>query len=212
MHVRARLMILPAVALLTFACGAQGTDLEPAGSPDADVDGTDTSASDAGGDEAADGNDADGGDATGDNATGDDATSDDASDDDASGDGQDTAPSPDAALLEDPCAEHEGREQDVFIDLVAPVDDQQVGEQVEIVGCANVFEATVLWRLLDGDGDVLEDGFTTATCGTGCVGEFRDEVSLAQAEGEPVAHLQVYWESAEDGSERDLVERVIALD
>ena len=121
------------------------------------------------------------------------------------------APVPDADLVAAPCAAHEGREVEAFIDLVAPVDEQVAGDEVEIVGCSNVHEATVNWRLLDGDGRTLDEGFTTAECGTGCVGAFRDTVSLAAADGEPVATLQVFWVSPQDGSDEDLHERLIVL-
>jgi hypothetical protein len=115
--------------------------------------------------------------------------------DDTSGD---TEMGPDADLLADPCADHEGRESDVFIDLAAPVDEQVASGSVELVGCSNVFEATVAWTLLDGDGRVLDEGFTTAECGTGCVGEFRDTVSLTTAADEPVAYLQVFGPNVSD--------------
>jgi hypothetical protein len=86
------------------------------------------------------------------------------------------------------------------------------GDDVELVGCSNVFEATVNYRLLDGDGRTLDEGFTTATCGTGCVGEFRETLDLSVAEGEPVVYLQVFWISpADDGGEEDLTEVMVVL-
>jgi len=42
--------------------------------------------------------------------------------------------------------------------------------EVTVAGEANVFEATVALRLLGPDGAVVEETFTTATCGTGCRG------------------------------------------
>lgn len=143
----------------------------------------------------------------------DDATDDTADDgtDDGADDGE-PDPQPDPDLVADPCGPHEGREADAFLDLVAPVDEQRVGDEVEIVGCSNVFEATVSYRVLDGDGETLEEGFTTAECGTGCVGAFRDTVDLSAAAGEPVAYLQVFWQSPKDGSDEDLVERIVVLE
>jgi hypothetical protein len=136
----------------------------------------------------------------------------DASEDvEAAGRGERVAARPDESLVADPCAAHEGRELEVFLDLVAPVDEQVASDQVEIVGCSNVYEATVNWRLLDGDGRTLDEGFTTAACGTGCVGAFRASVPLTAAAGEPVAQLQVFWVSPQDGSDVDLVERMIVL-
>ncbi len=122
-------------------------------------------------------------------------------------------PLPDPDRLADPCAAHEGREMDSFIDLVAPVQDQVVGDEVELVGCSNVHEATVVWHVLDGDGELLDEGFTTATCGTGCVGEFSDVVPLEAAAGEPVAYLQVFSPNmADEGPEQlELVEVMVVL-
>lgn len=115
---------------------------------------------------------------------------------DATSDG--TAVEPTAERLADPCADHAGREMDTFIDLVAPVDEQTVSGDVEVVGCSNVYEATVAWTLLDGDGNILDEGFATAECGTGCVGEFRDTISLEAASDQPAAYLQVFSPNASD--------------
>lgn len=43
---------------------------------------------------------------------------------------------------------------------------------VTFSGTANVFEATVELRLVDPSGAVVEETFTTATCGTGCRGDW----------------------------------------
>lgn len=134
-----------------------------------------------------------------------------AEDVEAASEGERAAAVPDPELLADPCAAHEGRELEAFLDLVAPVDEQVAGNEVEIVGCSNVNEATVNWRLLDGDGRTLDEGFTTAECGTGCVGAFRAMVPLTAAAGEPVAQLQVFWISPQDGSDVDLLERTLVL-
>ncbi len=70
-------------------------------------------------------------------------------------------------------------------------------------GIANVFEANVSWRILDADGEVVQEGFTTATCGTGCWGTFEEKIKY---KGEPpnsdtLGILEVYESSAEDGSQ-----------
>jgi hypothetical protein len=112
-------------------------------------------------------------------------------------------PTPDPELLEDPCGPHQGREDEAFIEVVSPVADQQAAAgSVELVGCSNVFEATVQWTLYDGDGRELDTGFTTAECGTGCVGAFADSVPLDAATGEPFAELHVYAEDASGGEDR----------
>jgi predicted small lipoprotein YifL len=116
-------------------------------------------------------------------------------------------PQPDPDALADPCEPHRDREDEAFLDVVSPAQDQQVSEGITLVGCSNVFEATVQWRLLDGDGETLDEGFTTAECGSGCVGAFEEDLALeGQAADEPYLYLQVFWEDMSDGSERDLVE------
>ncbi|WP_052667226.1 Gmad2 immunoglobulin-like domain-containing protein [Nitriliruptor alkaliphilus] len=115
-------------------------------------------------------------------------------------------PTPDPALVADPCAEDQGREDEGFITVVSPVAEQLVtGDSVDLVGCSNVFEANVQWSLYDGDGRELDSGFTTAECGSGCVGAFAEEISLESAAGEPYAELHVYSEDMSDG-ESDLAD------
>jgi hypothetical protein len=115
----------------------------------------------------------------------------------AAGEGPAVGPTPDPALVGDPCAQDLGREDEGFITVVSPVGEQLVSEDaVDLVGCSNVFEANVQWSLYDGDGRELDSGFTTAECGSGCVGAFETEVSLTEAAGEPYAELHVYSEDA----------------
>ena len=116
------------------------------------------------------------------------------------------APTPDPAAVDDPCADDQGREGDAFIDVDAPVAEQEITDltAVELVGCSNVYEANVQWELYDGDGVLLDEGFLTAECGMGCVGEFREDLDLSAAAGESFAELHVFAESAEDGSQQYL--------
>ena len=87
----------------------------------------------------------------------------------------------------------------------SPYSDQGVDWTFDLYGIANVFEATVSWRLLDPDGEVIKEGFTTATCGTGCWGEFEERISIERFP-ERRAILQVFESSAEDGSPMNMVE------
>ena len=200
---RRTLLVAGVAGLLVVAAGCGGQDPDPDATDDATDDGTDEATDDGTDDSTDDGTD----DATDDGT--DDATDD--GTDDATDDGTGNGPQPDPDLVADPCGPHEGREGEAFIALVAPVDDQQAGAEVDIVGCSNVFEATISYRVLDGDGRTLSDGFTTAECGSGCVGAFHDTIDLSAAAGEPVAYVQVFWESAEDGSDQDLDERIVVL-
>lgn len=61
--------------------------------------------------------------------------------------------------------------------VTSPALNQSVGSPVVIRGSANVFEANVGIEILDENGDVLVQTFTTATCGTGCRGTFRARVA-----------------------------------
>ncbi|HYI45354.1 MAG TPA: GerMN domain-containing protein [Actinomycetota bacterium] len=87
---------------------------------------------------------------------------------------------------------------------------QNVGTTFTLVGSANVFEATVSYRIVGDGGSVLKEGFTTATCGTGCVGDYSEKVTLlVKAETEAV--LEVFESSAEDGSPLHKVEIPITI-
>jgi hypothetical protein len=52
----------------------------------------------------------------------------------------------------------------------------ELSSPFEVAGTADVFEANVTVRLLDKTGDEISRGFTTATCGTGCRGDFSTQV------------------------------------
>lgn len=122
------------------------------------------------------------------------------------------SPTPDPQAMDDPCADHQERTGEAFIEVISPVAEQRVSGEVELVGCSNVFEATVAWELYDGDGRLLDEGFTTAECGTGCVGAFRETLDLQAAAGEPFAELHVFWHSPRDGAREDLVAVPLVLE
>jgi spore germination protein GerM len=76
-------------------------------------------------------------------------------------------------------------------------------------GDANVFEATVSLELVDSDGNVVYEDFTTATCGTGCWGSFSFHVQDFDFESTPVT-ARVFWHSPEDGEPADVVSVPVA--
>ena len=82
-----------------------------------------------------------------------------------------------------------------------PVMRQEIsGGRIDIRGTANVFEATVTYELTDMDGrTIVEPDFTTATCGTGCRGDFNATIRYEVEEPTWVS-VHVYESSAEDGS------------
>jgi len=68
-----------------------------------------------------------------------------------------------------------------------------------VTGTADVFEGTVSLELLAEDGAILWEGFTTATCGTGCRGDFSVETPYEVPEAQ--LGTLIAWEtSMEDGS------------
>lgn len=107
-------------------------------------------------------------------------------------------------------------DRSLYDDLLPPiVVEQPVGREMihpkppvertfTLSGIANVFEANVSWRLVDEDGNTLQEGFTTATCGTGCWGTFEEKITFEGPEDHAI--LQVFQASAEDGSPMNMVE------
>jgi hypothetical protein len=99
---------------------------------------------------------------------------------------------------------------------VAPitVDEPSFGAEFssgdEVSGTANVFEANVSLRLRGEDGKVLFEGFTTATCGTGCRGDFS-EPFVFDIDHEQPGTIEVYESSAKDGSEINMVRISVRL-
>ena len=75
-------------------------------------------------------------------------------------------------------------------------------ESLRVAGFANVFEATVSLEVVDASGNVVQEEFATATCGTGCWGAYEFEVDYPFVGDETI---RVFWHSAEDGSPSDVV-------
>ncbi len=85
-----------------------------------------------------------------------------------------------------------------------------VSSPIMISGNANVFEATVSIRILDATGAVIEETFTTATCGTGCRGGYEAEVPFAVDEAQD-GTVMVFESSAETGRPINVVKVPITL-
>jgi germination protein M len=56
--------------------------------------------------------------------------------------------------------------------VTSPTAGERVSNPVTVQGSANVFEANVTVRILDENGHEIAKTFTTATCGSGCRGDF----------------------------------------
>lgn len=100
-----------------------------------------------------------------------------------------------------------GVTRETFLDSLSPVlvtEPIYIGDGLPTVtGIANVFEATVSLEIVNAAGEVTYDDFTTATCGTGCWGEYSFPLDTPALK--PGSLVRVFWNSAEDGSRSDVV-------
>jgi hypothetical protein len=94
--------------------------------------------------------------------------------------------------------------------VMTPVIGQKVTSPITISGTADVKEATVSVRLLDEAGKEISTKFTTATCGTGCRGDYSLNLPYTVPKKQPCTDqrgtLQVYEVSGEDGSRISVVD------
>lgn len=94
--------------------------------------------------------------------------------------------------------------------VTSPGIGQRVPSPVTVTGTANVFEATVSLRILDASGAEIATTFTTATCGSGCRGDYTVAVPY-RVTTEQRGTLQVFQVSAEDGSRISVVDIPVTL-
>jgi hypothetical protein len=92
----------------------------------------------------------------------------------------------------------------------SPFPGQIVDSTFTLEGSANVFEANVSYRIRS-NGDILAEGFSTATCGTGCRGDFAKVIDVF-VERRTTVMLEVFESSAEDGSPLHMVRVPITID
>ena len=69
--------------------------------------------------------------------------------------------------------------------VTSPTAGERIGNPVTIKGNANVFEANVTVRILDENDEEVARTFTTATCGSGCRGDFSVVVEYDVDEEQP---------------------------
>lgn len=108
------------------------------------------------------------------------------------------------------------QQRDDYYDLLPPifVDQPAWGEpvtsSVRVEGLSNVFEATSQVMLTDDDGEPLFEETVTATCGTGCWGEWSVEI-VYEVDREQFGALIVWEFSAKDGSRIHIREYPVRL-
>lgn len=83
---------------------------------------------------------------------------------------------------------------------------EEVGNPVRATGTANTFEANFQYELTDTDGRIVDEGFVTATSGSGERGTFDFTTDEYEIPFDGVGALFVFELSAEDGSRINLVE------
>src|SRR6266511_4118119 len=91
-----------------------------------------------------------------------------------------------------------------------PLIGSNVSSPVTVSGTANVFEATVSLRILDENGKEIARTFTTATCGTGCRGDYSVSVRFS-VDHRQHGTIEVFESSAKDGSPINLVTIPVTL-
>lgn len=96
----------------------------------------------------------------------------------------------------------------IFVDR--PAWGAALGHPGRVSGLANVFEATFRVRLMDAKGSVLVDRQVMASCGTGCWGTFRVDLTYSVAKGQ-YGTLRVYDRSAKDGTPENITEYPVWL-
>lgn len=92
-----------------------------------------------------------------------------------------------------------------FVLVESPVPGEEVTSPVTIAGIANTFEATVLYTVTDPEGLILEEGFTTATAGSGVWGDFEVAVEF-ETERSGLGAVIAFQEDMETGGQRDVYE------
>jgi len=80
------------------------------------------------------------------------------------------------------------------------------GRQFTLTGLSRTFEATTAWRVVDSARRLVASGYTTASRGTSPVwGTYQVSVQLPVSASGNLT-LEVYWSSARDGSDVDVVQ------
>ncbi|MFP5298446.1 MAG: GerMN domain-containing protein [Actinomycetota bacterium] len=113
-------------------------------------------------------------------------------------------------VLEEPQTRSDHEDELAPIQVLKPAPGEEFYPGDTIIGTANVFEATVSYRLLGPLGQRLAKGFTTATCGTGCRGDYEETITWIE-EAEGIGIVEVFESSAEDGSPIHMVRIPVVL-
>lgn len=111
---------------------------------------------------------------------------------------------------EEPQTEEDGRERPPSIVVDTPTAGEAISSPITIAGSADVYEATVSIRILDANGREIVRTFTTATCGSGCRGDYLESVEYRVLSKQP-GTIEVFESSAVDGSRTNVVSIPVML-
>jgi spore germination protein GerM len=114
-------------------------------------------------------------------------------------------------VLEDPVDRDDYEDVRPVILVSAPGIGDRIESPARISGVANVFEANVTVEILDAQGNVLAHDFTTATCGTGCFGDYELELPFEVSEEEPGTIVVHDDDAAGTGTPPHVVEIPVTL-
>ncbi len=87
----------------------------------------------------------------------------------------------------------------------SPVPGEVVSSPLQIKGVSNTFEGNVQYSVTDGEGLIIDEGFTTATAGNGTFGTFSVNSDF-EVDRAGVGAVIAFEESAEDGSQVNVYE------
>jgi hypothetical protein len=129
--------------------------------------------------------------------------------------GERLSPSPSASITPSPIvatgpSATGGTGEEPAIVVRTPRVGDELVSPVTVSGAADVFEATVGIVIVSADGEQLAATFATATCGSGCWGRYSADLAFFVQE-RTKATIQVFEQSAEDGSVAHLVEIPVTL-
>ena len=108
-------------------------------------------------------------------------------------------------LIGEPQTRADWEEMAPAILVESPLPFAEVTSPLQITGSANTFEATFIVNVTDGEGLIVYDEPATATSGSGTRGTF-DLTATFEVPRPGVGALIVFEESAQDGSQINLVE------
>jgi hypothetical protein len=97
------------------------------------------------------------------------------------------------------------------ITVKIPTIGSRVPNPVVVSGTADVFEATVSIRILDANGTEIARTFTTASCGTGCRGDYSATINYSVPHDQP-GTIEVYQVSPREGSHVDVQSIPVTLE